>query len=63
MRSSALAATTERTVNVPLANGLKPSTLAKGQKTSGKLHFDVTGENPDGVVYNNLVQDLLIWVR
>jgi hypothetical protein len=49
--------------NVPLANGLNPSTLAQGQKTSGKLYFDVTGEDPDGVVYNNLVQDLLIWVK
>ena len=49
--------------NVPLANGLNPSTMAQGQKVSGKLYFDVTGENPDGVVYNNLVQDLLIWIR
>jgi hypothetical protein len=44
--------------NVPLANGIN-----QGQKASGKLYFDVTGEDPDGVVYNNLVQDLLIWVR
>jgi Domain of unknown function (DUF1942) len=49
--------------NVPLAKGLNPSTLAQGQKTSGKLYFDVTGEDPDGVVYNNLVQDLMIWVK
>ena len=48
---------------VPLANGVNPGTLAQGQKTSGKLYFDVTGEDPDGVVYNNLVQDLLIWVK
>ena len=48
---------------VALADGLSPAILAQGQKTTGKLYFDVTGEDPDGVVYNNLVQDLLIWVR
>jgi hypothetical protein len=49
--------------NVAVANGLNPATLEHGQKTSGKLYFDVTGEDPGSVVYNNLIQDLLIWVK
>ena len=49
--------------NVPLAEGLNPATMAQGGRTSGKLYFDVTGEDPDGVVYNNGIQDLLIWIR
>jgi uncharacterized protein DUF1942 len=54
---------TYRVISVALANGLNPTTLAQGQKTSGKLYLDVTGEDPDEVMYNNLVQDLLIWVQ
>jgi len=49
--------------NVPLAEGLNPATMAQGGRTSGKVYFDVTGEDPDGVVYNNGIQDLLIWIR
>ena len=48
--------------NVPTAQGLNPATVAQGGRTSGKLYFDVTGERPNGV-YNNSIQDLLIWVR
>jgi Domain of unknown function (DUF1942) len=36
--------------------------MAQGGRVSGKLYFDVTGQNPDREVYNN-VQDPLIWVR
>jgi hypothetical protein len=49
--------------NVPLAQGVNPSTLPEGASTSGKLYFDVTGAEPNSVVYNDAVQDLLIWVK
>ncbi|HET6731196.1 MPT63 family protein [Mycobacterium sp.] len=43
--------------------GVNPATLAQGQKTTGKVYFDVTGEGPDSVVYNVGGQDLLLWVQ
>ena len=38
-------------------------TLAQGQESKGLLLFDVTGQAPDKVVYNNLIQDLLVWQK
>jgi len=32
--------------------GVNPATIAQGQQTTGKLYFDVTGAEPDSVVYN-----------
>jgi Domain of unknown function (DUF1942) len=49
--------------NVPLAQGVNPGTLPEGASTGGKLYFDVTGADPNSVVYNNAIQDLLIWVK
>jgi Domain of unknown function (DUF1942) len=49
--------------NVALEKGVNPSTLAQGGSTSGKLYFDVTATDPNSVVYNNGVQDLLIWIN
>lgn len=43
--------------------GVNPATLAQGEKTSGKIYFDVTGAAPDSVVYNAGGQDLLVWVQ
>jgi hypothetical protein len=43
--------------------GVNPATLAQGEKTSGKIYFDVTGASPDSVVYNAGGQDLLVWVQ
>jgi hypothetical protein len=43
--------------------GINPATLAPGEKTSGKVYFDVTGDTPDSVVYNAGGQDLLVWVQ
>jgi Domain of unknown function (DUF1942) len=43
--------------------GVNPATLAQGQKTSGKVYFDVTGDTPDTVVYNAGGEDLLTWVQ
>jgi hypothetical protein len=49
--------------NVVLEKGVNPSTLPEGASTSGKLYFDVTATDPNSVVYNDGVQDLLIWVK
>jgi uncharacterized protein DUF1942 len=48
---------------VATPQGVNPATLAQGQKTTGKVYFDVTGESPDSVVYNAGGQDLLVWVQ
>jgi hypothetical protein len=42
--------------------GINAATLLEGAKSTGKIYFDVTGANPDSVVYNDGSQDLLIWV-
>ncbi|MGE4362484.1 MAG: MPT63 family protein, partial [Mycolicibacterium sp.] len=34
---------------VATEQGVNPSTLAQGQKTTGKIYFDVTGQQPDSV--------------
>ncbi len=43
--------------------GVNPATLGEGQKASGKVYFDVVGDNPDSVVYNAGGQDLLVWIQ
>jgi hypothetical protein len=49
---------------VATPQGVNPATLAPGEKTTGKVYFDVTGDNPDSVVYNNAEnQDLATWVQ
>jgi hypothetical protein len=48
---------------VATPEGVNPSTLGQGQKTAGKVYFDVTGDTPDSVVYNAGGQDLLVWVK
>lgn len=45
----------------PAPNGLSPAPLPQGQQSSGTLYFDVTGQPPNGVVYNDGVQDVLTW--
>lgn len=47
--------------NVATAQGVNPSALPQGAKSTGKIYFDVTGANPNSVVYNDGAQDLLIW--
>jgi hypothetical protein len=49
------------TVAVP--NGIPPTPINQGQTTNGKIYFDVTGPPPNGVVYNDGVQDVLIWTN
>lgn len=45
------------------SNGINPAGLAQGQKASGKLYFDVTGDTPDSVTYNAGGPDLALWVQ
>lgn len=46
---------------VPVPNGLNPAPINQGDQRSGMLYFDVTGQPPNSVVYNDGVQDVLIW--
>jgi Domain of unknown function (DUF1942) len=39
-----------------------PAVAPPGGSTTGKLYFDVVGDAPNSVVYNDGVQDLLVWV-
>lgn len=42
-------------------NGLNPAPIPQGNESTGALYFDVTGAPPNGVVYNDGLQDILIW--
>lgn len=42
-------------------NGLSPAPITQGNQASGMLYFDVTGPPPNQVVYNDGVQDVLVW--
>lgn len=53
---------TYRMLAAPSWGGVSGVTLAEGQKSSGRIYFDVTGETPNSVVYNNGGEDLLVWV-
>ena len=44
------------------ASTLSGAALGPGGSASGKLYFDVVGEDPDSVIYNDQSQDLLGWV-
>jgi hypothetical protein len=48
---------------VATPQGVNPATLAQGQKTTGKVYFDVIGDAPDAVVYSAGGQDLLAWAQ
>jgi hypothetical protein len=48
---------------VATPQGVNPATLGQGEKTTGKVYFDVTGDSPDAVVYSAGDQDLLAWVQ
>nr|WP_322791046.1 DUF1942 domain-containing protein [Mycolicibacterium poriferae] len=47
---------------VATPQGVNPAALAQGQQTSGKIYFDVTGAQPDSVVYNDGGRDLAVWL-
>jgi len=46
---------------VPVPNSLNPAPIPQGTESTGTLYFDVTGAPPNGVVYNDGMQDILIW--
>ena len=49
---------------VATPQGVNPSTLAQGEKTTGKIYFDVTGEKPDSVFYSDGdPEQVLLWVE
>jgi len=44
--------------------GINPSTLPAGEKSSGKIYFDIpSGVSPDRVVFNDGQIDQLVWVN
>ncbi|CAN3132223.1 MPT63 family protein [Mycobacterium sp. smrl_JER01] len=43
--------------------GVNPSVLGQGEKATGKVYFDVTGEAPESVVYSAGGTDLAVWVQ
>ncbi|WP_205877311.1 MPT63 family protein [Mycobacterium camsae] len=51
-----------RVISAPATpQGLSPAPITQGGNSTGKLYFDVTGAAPNGVVYNDGVQDVLVW--
>jgi hypothetical protein len=46
---------------VEVPNGLNPAPIPQGSESRGTLYFDVTGAPPNGVVYNDGLQDILLW--
>ncbi|MHA3019758.1 MPT63 family protein [Mycobacterium sp. BMJ-28] len=48
---------------VATPQGVNPSTLSQGEKTTGKVYFDVTGQVPDSVVYANADDELIVWLK
>jgi hypothetical protein len=53
--------TTYRVIDtVATPDGIPPTPISQGQRSDGKIYFDVTGPPPNGVVYNDGAQDFLI---
>ena len=47
--------------SVEVPNGLNPAPIPQGSESKGTLYFDATGAPPNGVVYNDGLQDILMW--
>ncbi len=47
--------------NVEVPNGLNPAPITQGSESKGTLYFDATGAPPNGIVYNDGMQDILMW--
>jgi hypothetical protein len=47
--------------NPAVPNGLNPAPIPQGSESTGTLYFDATGAPPNGVVYNDGLQDILMW--
>lgn len=48
---------------VATEQGVNPSTIAQGEKTTGKIYFDVTGQQPDSVFYSDGGSEVLLWLE
>ena len=46
---------------VAAPGSLNPAPIPQGSESTGTLYFDVTGAPPNGVVYNDGMQDILMW--
>ena len=46
---------------VQAPGSLNPASIPQGSESTGTLYFDVTGAPPNGVVYNDGLQDILMW--
>jgi hypothetical protein len=46
-----------------MPQGISGASIPQGARSTGKIYFDVTGQTPSRVMYNNGVQDLLIWEK
>ncbi len=47
--------------SVEVPNGLNPAPIPQGSESKGTLYFDATGAPPNGVAYNDGLQDILMW--
>jgi opacity protein-like surface antigen len=45
----------------PTPDALSPAPIMQGGQATGKVYFDVVGAPPTNVVYNDGVQDVLVW--
>ena len=53
----------EHGANYPLiADAGVGGALAPGGSSTGKLYFDVVGDTPNSVVYNDGIRDILAWI-
>ncbi len=53
---------TYRVISAPATpQGLSPAPITQGGTSTGKVYFDVTGAAPTEVVYNDGMQDVLVW--
>src|SRR6201988_3357761 len=46
---------------VQAPGSLNPAPIPQGSESTGTLYFDATGAPPNGVVYNDGMQDILMW--
>jgi hypothetical protein len=44
-------------------NAINPAPITQGNQSSGTVYFDVTRPPPNEVVYNDSVQDVLVWTN
>jgi hypothetical protein len=44
-------------------SGLSAAPLGEGATADGKIYFDVTGDVPNSIVYNDGPEDLLAWIQ